>query len=244
METTTKPKIKKSMNKLILGDGLLGSELVKQTNWDFISRKKNSIDFTNINSYKKYLDGYDVIINCIGYCNTYEIKKEKHWNINYKGVVDLVDYAKIYNTKVVHISTDYMYANSKPNASEKDVPVHCENWYSYTKLLADAYVQLKLNNYLVFRGTHKKNPFPYDEGLINQIGNFEYVDKVCEIMIDLINGNANGIYNIGTEIKTMYELSKITRKNVTPVNKKFNPVQPLDVSMDLTKLKEWQNENN
>ena len=29
------------MDKLILGDGLLGSELVKQTNWDYISRKKD-----------------------------------------------------------------------------------------------------------------------------------------------------------------------------------------------------------
>ena len=29
------------MSKLILGDGLLGSELVKQTKWDCISRKKD-----------------------------------------------------------------------------------------------------------------------------------------------------------------------------------------------------------
>jgi hypothetical protein len=34
------------MNILILGDGLLGSELIKQTGWDYISRKKNGFDFT------------------------------------------------------------------------------------------------------------------------------------------------------------------------------------------------------
>ena len=39
-------------NKLILGDGLLGSELVKQTKWDCISRIKDNIDFDDINSYK------------------------------------------------------------------------------------------------------------------------------------------------------------------------------------------------
>ena len=32
------------MSKLILGDGLLGSELIKITKWDYISRKKDGID--------------------------------------------------------------------------------------------------------------------------------------------------------------------------------------------------------
>ena len=27
-------------NKLVIGDGLLGKEIVRQTNWDYISRKK------------------------------------------------------------------------------------------------------------------------------------------------------------------------------------------------------------
>ncbi len=32
-------------SRLILGDGWLGTELVKQTGWDYISRKKDGIDF-------------------------------------------------------------------------------------------------------------------------------------------------------------------------------------------------------
>ena len=52
----------KMSHKLILGDGLLGSELHKQTGWDYISRKKDGIDFTDIDSYKNYiLDYYEVI---------------------------------------------------------------------------------------------------------------------------------------------------------------------------------------
>ena len=30
--------------KLIIGDGLLGNELIKQTSWQYISRKKDGID--------------------------------------------------------------------------------------------------------------------------------------------------------------------------------------------------------
>ena len=35
-----------------------------------------------------------------------------------------------------------------PEASENDIPIHGNNWYSYTKLLADAYIELKSKNYL------------------------------------------------------------------------------------------------
>ena len=55
------------MNRLILGDGLLGSELVKQSGWDYISRKNNDIDFTNIKTYEHMLSDCDEVINCIAY---------------------------------------------------------------------------------------------------------------------------------------------------------------------------------
>ena len=66
---------------LILGDGLLGTELIKQTNFDYLSRKKDGIDFCNLETWKKHLEKYDIIINCIAYTNTYTENKENHWNI-------------------------------------------------------------------------------------------------------------------------------------------------------------------
>ena len=238
----------KMSHKLILGDGLLGSELHKQTGWDYISRKEDDIDFLDINSYKFHINQYDEIINCIADCNTYDENRENHWNVNYKGVVDLVDYIEYQNTvrgygsvnkKLIHISTDYIYSNSKLYASEDDVPVHCENWYGYTKLLADGYVQLKMGNYLLIRGTHKSTPFLHKEAYINQVGNFDYVDKIAIIIKDLIEGDAVGVYNVGTELKTMYDLAKMTKDTVIPVNKKFHSTMPSDVTINLDKLKKF-----
>lgn len=228
------------MNKLILGYGLLGSELVKKTGWDYISRKKDGIDFTDISTYKRLIQPYDVVINCIACTDTYSDDKDEHWNVNYKAVSDLVDICNHWNQKLIHISTDFIYANSKSNVSENDVPVHCENWYGYTKLLSDGYVQLKSENFLLLRGTHKKEPFPFEEGLVNQVGNFDYVDKISDIIINLIEGNADGVYNVGTELKTTYDLAKRTKDNVIPANKTFYSSQPVDVSMDLSKLKIWE----
>ena len=161
---------------LILGDGLLGSELVKQTGWDYTSRK-TGFDINNISFTFKP----EIIINCIAHTDTYSKDRKKHWSINYEGVANLVTLCNLLNQKLVHISTDFVYANSKSNVSENDVPVHCENWYGYTKLLSDGYVQLKSDNFLLLRGTHKKAPFSFEEGLVNQIGNFDYVDKISDI---------------------------------------------------------------
>ena len=220
------------MKILVLGDGKLGTEIVKQTGWKYISRKKDGFDITK-NDFNFY--GYDVIINCIAFTNTYSNDKENNWNVNYKAVADLVDYCNNQNIKLVHISTDYVYTNSKINASENDIPIHGNNWYSYTKLLADAYIELKSNNYLICKGTHKPKPFPYEKAWIDQWGNFDYVDIISSLIINLVMSNNSGIFNVGTELKSMFDLAKQTYKNVKP-SKKPDYV-PNITSMDISKLK-------
>jgi len=228
-----------NMDRLILGDGLLGTELVKQTGWDYISRKKDGIDFKDIDSYKDHLFGYDEIINCIACTNTYDENKEENWNTNYKGITGLVDYLIDKDIKLIHFSTGNVYSKSKKNASEDDVPVHDRNWYTYTKIISEPYIELRLDKYLILRATHKQRPFAFDEALISQVGNFDYIDTNVKIYIDLIEGDAQGIYNVGTELKTMYDLARQSRDDVVPTNEKFKDTMPLDVSMDLDKLKKF-----
>jgi hypothetical protein len=205
---------------------------VKQTGWDFISRKINGFDITT--SEFNFV-GYDVIVNCIAYTDTYSDNKDLHWNVNYKSVSDLVDYCNVNNMKLVHISTDYVYTNSDSNVSETDIPIHGNNWYSYTKLLADAYIQLKSNNYLICRCTHKQTPFPYESAWINQIGNFDYVDVITSLIINLILSDNFGIFNVGTELKSMFELAKRTNPMILPILKPA--YVPTNTTMDTYKLK-------
>lgn len=222
------------MNIIILGDGLLGSEIIKLTEWTYISRKKDGINFLNVKTYAKFIDQYDIIVNCIGYTDTYSDNKENHYNINYKGVVDLSDYCEKNKKKLVHISTDYVYEYSIDNASEDDLPLISQNWYSYYKLLSDEYLTLKNSNHLICRCSFKPRPFPYEKAWINQIGNFDYPDVISSIIIKLINENCTGIYNVGTELKTMYELAVQTNKDVKKEYKP--PYVPLNTSMNLNKL--------
>jgi dTDP-4-dehydrorhamnose reductase len=224
------------MKKIILGDGLLGGYLINKTQWDFISRKKDGIDFSNINSYSSKLKDYDIIINCIANTDTYSNDLNSHWKINYEGVSNLIDFCNETNKKIVHISTDYLYAFSKEDASEDDVPVHSRNWYGYTKLLGEGYVLLRSNNYLIIRATQKKKPFSYPMAYINQIGNFDYVDKIGDLVIKLIELDANGIYNVGTDKKSMYNLALQTNNKVIATMDLFDSSTPSNTSMNLSKL--------
>jgi len=219
-------------NVLVLGDGLLGRELINQTNWDYVSRSKDGFDVNHLDEF--ILSNYDIVINCIAHTDTYTEEREDHWNVNCKFVDELIDYCNEHFIKLIHISTDYVYSNSIPFASENDVPVHCNNWYGYTKLLSDGLIQLRSEDYLLIRCSHKPTPFVYDNAWIDYVGNFDYVDTIATLIIDCINKDLSGVYNVGTDVKTMFDLANET--NV--VESSFTPSHvPNNLSMDLTKLK-------
>ncbi len=222
-----------------MGDGLLGSSILKQKDWLSVSRKKDNIDFNKPETYEPFIKKsyYKEVLNCIACTNTYDKDKTDNWNTNYAGMVDLVDMCNKYNKKLIHISTDYVYSNSKEYVTEKDVPVHCENWYGYTKLLGDAYVQLKSKNYLLIRCTHKPEPFPYEKAFVNQFGNFDYVSTISGLIVDLIEKDATGIYNVGTERKTMFKLAQKTKKDVMPTAKLPDESTPVNLTMSVSKMK-------
>lgn len=222
------------MKPIVIGNGLLGSEIVKQTKWSYISRMDHKIDFTDPSTYLKYLEYYDTIINCVAITNTYGSNKNDYREVNYKAAADLSDICKESNKKLVHISTDYVYSGSDPVASEESLPIVSPNWYTYYKLLADEYIMLRNVNYLICRCSFKSNPFPYDNAWIDQIGNFDYVDVIASLIIKLIEKDSKGLFNVGTGLKSIYELASITNPNVKKVIKLGEA--PNNISMNLSKL--------
>jgi dTDP-4-dehydrorhamnose reductase len=227
------------VNVVILGDGLLGKELARQTKWDVLSRKKDGIDFTDLAGWAYKLICYDVVINCIAFTKTYEENKEESWSTNVKALDDLIDYCNKTSKKLVHISTDYVYAGSEENCSEEGVPVHLGTFCGYTKLIGDALVQLRSNDHLICRLSHKPNPFPYEKAWSDVQTNCDYVDVIAGLVVKLINNKAQGVFNVGTETKSIYELAFKTNERVGLSNK---PEQaPSNTTMSLDKLNKFLN---
>jgi dTDP-4-dehydrorhamnose reductase len=225
---------------LVLGDGKLGSEIVKQTHWPSISRKYNNFDFCNLASYAGYLKTYDCILNCIANTDTYSPNREEHWNVNYKAVADLSDYCEAFHKKIVHISTDFIFANSSKPATEETIPVHANNWYSYCKLLSDGHIQMRNSNYLLIRGSFKPVPFPYEKAFTNVTGNFLYTDVFASLVIQLIKKGASGVFNVGSsEPHTIYDLAVQTNRDVKPIIESIDPSMPENVEMNTSKMYEF-----
>jgi len=226
---------------IILGDGLLGSEIIRQTGWKYISRKKDGFDITNF-KFKHFFTmpatGYNyTIVNCIGFTDTYSEDKEKHFAINYKGVINIANVCRTLHAKLIHISTDYVYGGNPAYAKETDLPIIAPNWYTYSKLLADEYIQRLFDeDYLIVRTSFKPKPFPYEKATITQVGNFDYVDVIAKLIIQLIKQKASGMYNVGTSVKTMLQLAEKTRPDIKPLWGKIHPTMPTNIIMDLTKM--------
>ena len=221
---------------LVLGDGLLGTEIVNQTDWEFLSWEKDGFnvicDFHEMGIHIRENIDPDIIVNCIGYTNTYDTEREKHWQLNYEYVAKLTEFCDNYGYRLVHISTDYIYANSEGGCAETDVPVHQETWYAYSKMLSDAHVQLWSEDYLLVRCSFKPKPFPYDKAFENVWGNFDYVDVIAGQIIELINEGQKGVWNIGTELKSVYDLAILTKPDVEITSSDKLPT----ISMDLSKF--------
>jgi len=238
------------MKIVVLGDGLLGSEIIKQTGWDYISRKKDGFDITEPEKYKYFfqeiLEGvivvtkYDVVVNCIANTDTYSEDSKTISNVNYQGPIELVKYLDSNNIKLVQISSDYVYSQSSPCASERFLfLLRGLTFHPYIKykILLDEFLSRYFPNTLICRCSFKPNPFPYDQAWDDLIGNFDYVDVIAGLIIKLINKDAEGIYNVGTEVKSIYDLAKRTKPEVQPIPSPS--YAPKDVTMNLTKMENF-----
>jgi hypothetical protein len=102
--------------------------------------------------------------------------------------------------------------------------------------LADEYIKSHHKKYLICRELHKPNPFPYDKVWKVQTSG-DTVDKIAELIIKLINKNAQGVFNVGTGDKWLCELAPNSREIEAPAH------VPKDTRMNLNKLNKWLSEN-
>lgn len=221
------------MKVLVLGDGLLGKEIVKQTGWDIASRKLGNLpDLFDFGGLANLIFTYDVVVNCIAHTDTYSKDKQPHYDVNYKFATELSDACNNEDVKLVHISTEFVYANNKELPTEEDIPMPGNTWYGHTKMLADEYIQLCNSNYLICRELHKPNPFPYSE-VWDVYTSGDTVNKIAALIIKLINKNASGVFNVGTGNKNLKELAPFSKGIPAPTH------VPKDTRMNLDKLNEF-----
>jgi len=156
------------MKLLVLGgSGLIGNSLLEMNDNRFeiiATFNKNKIDIPKISSFQCSLpqdfdklekivknEKPDILVNAMGYSNIdfCELNKEKSHLLHVKISEKISDIALKSNTRIIFLSSDYVFDGLKGNYTEMDIP-NPVNYYGQTKFEAEKIV-LKNKNNVVLR---------------------------------------------------------------------------------------------
>ncbi len=221
------------INILVTGaNGQLGSELKNIYNSDSKTfGKPVSIEFTDIETLdlsntiflKKFLEdhSFDFIINCAAYTNVdlAETEKEKAFEINANCVKNIAESIKGKNTKLIHISTDYVFDGESHIPYMEDMLTNPQSVYGNSKLEGEKYA-LKNTNTIVIRTSWLYSSYGKNfaktiyklckerESLnvvFDQIGTPTYAADLAKAILQIVNQSINengfipGIYHYSNE---------------------------------------------
>lgn len=162
----------------------------------------------------------DVIINCAAYTDvdSCESNIQEAYSVNSSGVANIANAAKSIGTKIVHISTDYVFDGKKHSPYiETDIP-NPMSVYGKSKLDGELEFIKITEKYFIFRiawlyginGTNfvktirkladKRQKLKLPLKVINdQIGTPTYSKDVCEQIMEIIPTQNFGIYHCTNE---------------------------------------------
>jgi dTDP-4-dehydrorhamnose reductase len=175
-------------------------------------------DISSRNDIKKIVYDFcpDVIINTAAYTNVdkSETDRELAWKINVKGVEYLSEAARILDSHLIHISTDYIFDGKNGPYNENDIP-NPLGYYGRTKLASENALKISGIRYTILRtnvlyGTAKYSRPDFVKWVVDslrnnneikivddQINNPTFIDDLVMAINNVIELHKEGIYNIG-----------------------------------------------
>lgn len=231
------------------GSGQLGydiAKLLEENNTMMYVPTHEEMDITDRDSVMKAFYSFkpDVVFHCAAYTavDKAEEDKERCYDINVNGTKNIVDASDIYGSKVVYISTDYVFHGDKNGIYETSDITDPINYYGYTKYLGEQEV-LKNSNNLVVRiswvfGINGKNfvktmlrlASSRDEISVvsDQVGSPTYTYDLARLLVDMVNKNKSGIYQATNEgYCSWYEFAKYIFE-VSGIDIRVNPILTKD----------------
>jgi len=238
------------MKILITGAyGQLGNEIKLQSEnypgWQFVFTDVDSLDITDENAVKQYFsaNNFDFVINCAAY--TAVDKAESDFDtaqkVNALAPKLLAKYSKSTGAKLIHVSTDYVFAGDAHLPYEESDAVAPNGAYGKTKLEGEQNCQTENPETVIVRTAWLYSAFgnnfvktmlrlgkEKDELAVvyDQVGSPTYAGDLAEAILKIVD-NENfvpGIYHFSNEgvaswfdfAKAIFEMSGITCK-VNPV---------------------------
>lgn len=223
------------------GSGRLGTEL-RALLPGIIAPGRAELDITRPDTIEAALDRYRpvLVVHAAAYTNVSgaETDRQTCWQVNVEGTRHLVRALASRPTRLVYISTDYVFDGTRGGYKEEDQVGPVRNFYALSKLVAEEVVRV-LDQHLVVRTSFRPREWPYPVAFADVYTGQDYVDVIAPKIALLLQRCDEVEYrtlHIATERKSVYELARRRKPDVIPGSKRDANVQlPDDISLDISR---------
>jgi dTDP-4-dehydrorhamnose reductase len=203
---------------LILGaQGMLGHDLfeVFSSEYAVTGLDIEDIDLTRQGATRKTIKDLspDVVINAAGYTDVdgCEKKINKAFAVNGQGTKNVAKGCCDSGSKLIYLSTDYIFDGTKGSPYREDDPPNPLSIYGESKLMGERYIEEILDDYIIVRtqwlyGKHGRNfvetiltlaeERDHIEVVHDQQGSPTYTADLSRAIAALISRNLRGAYHV------------------------------------------------
>lgn len=223
------------------GSGLLGSELRKLAP-DIIAPSRADLDITDRYAVSACVASHnpDTIIHGAAITNNRDVEDDptEAVDVNIIGTANIALACLKRRTRLVYLSTDYVYKGDKGNYSEAD-EIHPFNLYAWTKLGGETSVST-IPNHLIIRTSFGADKFEYDAAFTDKWTSKDYVDVIAPQILDAARSPLTGLLNIGSERRSMHEYAQLRNPNVKGMRMNESAhSSPVDSSLNIARWSEY-----
>ena len=224
------------------GSGLLGSEL-KRLDADLVSPTREELDVGDASGVASYVATLapDVILHAAAVTNNRDIEASPGdaLDVNIQGTVNIAKACLGTRTRLVFLSTDYVYRGDRGNYSESDELLP-SNLYAWTKLAGEAAVRA-VANHLIVRTSFGASEFDYPAAFTDKWSSKEYVDVVASEILNAARSPLTGVVNIGGPKRSMYDYARERNPDVEAIERGESAfASPKDTSLDLGRWADYK----
>lgn len=178
----------------------------------------------------------DVVVHTAAYTDVKgaETQKELCWRVNVGGTRNTTRALAGSKTKLVHISTDYVFWGDKGGYTEEDPVGPVRNYYALSKLAAEEVARVHANT-LVIRTSFRPREWPYPVAFTDVYTSQDYVDIIAPeiaLAVRYAHDISDDTLHIATERKSVFELARRRNPTVRPGTRHEAGVElPGDISL-------------
>ena len=224
------------------GSGRLGMELRAELSTpgvEIFAPPRAELDITRFEMISEALKSYDpdVIVHAAAYTDVAgaETEREVCWASNVGGTRNVVLALAGRETKLVHISTDYVFWGDVGGYTERDTPGPVRNYYALSKLAAEEVARVRPGT-LIIRTSFRPREWPYPVAFEDVYTSQDYVDVIAPevaLAVRYAYSIPYPVLHIATERKSVYELARRRSPDVQPGSRRDSKVNlPEDISLD------------